>query len=162
MSLHKVFISAIFGAVILAGGDDLAQAYPAPYTCSRNFYVSTSGRDTSACGATGSPCATIQGANDALSIGSTGTRLQGGDCVNVAAGTYNRAGTMFLTQGGNAGSASGYVTYVGAPNHGSKTQLDNMSHTLIAPFTVLFSPLHISRLMALSSPATITSTMFFY
>jgi Malectin domain len=95
-------------------------AYPAPsYTCSRNFYVATTGTDSATCGATGSQCATIQGANNATSIGGTGTTLRGGDCVNVAAGTYNTANTISLTKSGNANQANGYVTYIGAPNHAS-------------------------------------------
>lgn len=89
-----------------------ALSVPAPIACVRNFYVATTGADSPSCGAQSSPCATIQGANDNIA-------LQGGDCVNVAAGTYNTYDTIGLSHGGNANSATGYVTYIGAPYLGS-------------------------------------------
>jgi hypothetical protein len=36
-----------------------ALPYPAPYTCTRNFYVATTGVDNASCGSSASPCATI-------------------------------------------------------------------------------------------------------
>jgi len=96
-----------------------ALAYPNPLTCTRNFYVATTGTDNSTCGASGSPCATPMGADAATSIGGTGAPLTGGDCVNVAAGTYNAAGVQFNTSG-TSNQANGYITYLGAPNHASK------------------------------------------
>jgi hypothetical protein len=104
------FLSALVGATYFCGH---ASAYPAPYTCSRNFYVATTGSDSAGCGTSqANACASIQGANNNIA-------LQGGDCVNVAAGTYSTNYTIDLRKGGNANTASGYVAYVGAPNHGT-------------------------------------------
>jgi parallel beta-helix repeat protein len=64
----------------------------------------------------------MQGANNNIA-------LQGGDCVNVGAGTYNTATTINLTKGGSANQANGYVTYIGAPNHGA-----------VINFTAAFDP----------------------
>lgn len=96
--------------------------YPAPYTCSRNFYVSTAGVDQAGCGGTGSAvvtgaatCASIQGANNNIA-------LQAGDCVNVGPGTYGTTAVINLNKGGSSNQASGYVSYIGAPNHGSLIQ----------------------------------------
>src|SRR5258708_27401632 len=50
------------------------------YTCVRNFYVATTGNDSNN-GSAGSPWLTIQNAD-------TSSRT-GGDCINVAPGTYN-------------------------------------------------------------------------
>jgi hypothetical protein len=115
MNLHKVFISSILGAVIFVCGDTgTAVAYSAPYTCSRNFYVATTGSDSAGCGTSqANACASIQGANNNIA-------LQGGDCVNVAAGTYATSTSITLTKGGSFNAANGYVAYVGAPNHGSR------------------------------------------
>jgi hypothetical protein len=104
------FLSALVGATYFCGH---ASAYPAPYTCSRNFYVATTGSDSAGCGTSqANACASIQGANNNIA-------LQGGDCVNVAAGTYNTSG-IILNKGGSSNQATGYVSYVGATNHGSK------------------------------------------
>src|SRR5262245_1432782 len=92
---------------------------PAPYTCLRTFNIATTGSDGATCGAAGSPCASIQGANNATSIGNTGTPLQGGDCVKLAAGTYNTTVALNITRGGSSNQATGYVVYVGAANHAS-------------------------------------------
>src|SRR3984893_4614142 len=89
-----------------------ALSYPAPYTCTRNFYVAATGVDNAICGSSSAPCATIQGANNNIS-------LTAGDCVNVAAGTYNTANSISITKGGSSNQANGYVSYVGAPNHAS-------------------------------------------
>jgi hypothetical protein len=89
-----------------------ALSYPAPYTCTRNFYVATTGVDNATCGSSTAPCATIQGANNNIA-------LTAGDCVNVAAGTYNTDGGIVLNKGGSSNQANGYVTYKGAPNQAS-------------------------------------------
>jgi parallel beta-helix repeat protein len=103
-------IGGIVGAMYFCGN---ASAYPAPYSCTRNFYVATTGTDATGCGTSqANACATIQGANNNIA-------LQAGDCVNVGAGTYNTATTINLTKGGSANQANGYVTYIGAPNHGA-------------------------------------------
>ena len=83
--------------------------YPVPLTCTRNFYVGPTGTDTPGCGSAPgtSACATIQGADANIS-------LTGGDCVNVAAGTYNQGSSGFtLNKGGTANQANGYITYIG-------------------------------------------------
>src|SRR5262245_24477239 len=104
------FLSALVGTAYFCGH---ASAYPAPYTCSRNFYVATTGSDSAGCGTSqANACASIQGANNKIA-------LQGGDCVNVAAGTYSTNYLINLSRGGSSNQASGYVTYIGAPNHGS-------------------------------------------
>jgi len=46
--------------------------------------------------------------------------LKGGDCVHAAPGTYRQAGSLLLTKGGNENRPTGYVTYIGAPNHASR------------------------------------------
>jgi large repetitive protein len=116
---------------LMLAGASAALAFPAPYTCTRNFYVATSGADSATCGAVGSPCASIPGANNATSIGGTGTVLQAGDCVNVAAGTYN-TGQIVLTRGGSFNAANGYVAYIGAANYGSKLNFTSGYAGLIA------------------------------
>src|SRR5258708_17937131 len=72
------------------------------YSCSRNFYVATTGND-GANGSQATPWLTIQHADT--------TALQAGDCINVAGGTFTWSGAFTLTKGGNAASTSGYVTY---------------------------------------------------
>src|SRR5712671_2729412 len=71
------------------------------YTCVRNFYVSTTGNDGAAGTSPGAAWLTIQNAD-------TSSRT-GGDCINVAPGTYN-AGVL-IQHGGSAPTASGYVVY---------------------------------------------------
>src|SRR5262245_46634217 len=93
---HRIFITmrtnmtrTLFSLPILAPiisvpaiAQTVAPHYPAPYTCTRNLYVSTSGADGGGCGTSqANACASIQGANNNIA-------LQGGDCVHVAAGTY--------------------------------------------------------------------------
>jgi len=73
-----------------------------PYTCVRNFYVSTSGDDSNP-GTQASPWLTLQNADSAA-----GGRIAG-DCVNVAPGTYS-AGVQ-PTHGGNLAAPTGYVVY---------------------------------------------------
>src|SRR5438874_1926687 len=89
-----VLLSALFSTSALSSPP---AKYPAPYTCTRNFYVATNGVDNGSCGSVGSPCASMQGANDNIA-------LQGGDCVNFAAGTYNVTNTfqISLNKGGSS------------------------------------------------------------
>lgn len=70
------------------------------YTCTRNFYVATTGSDSNA-GTIGSPWLTIQHAD-------SGSRT-GGDCINVASGTYNA--DILIQNGGTGPTSTGYVAY---------------------------------------------------
>src|SRR5262249_25774 len=70
------------------------------YTCSRNFYVATTGSDTNTGTTQTSPWKTIQKAD---------ATIQAGDCVNVLPGTY--ASGARISRGGNAPSPTGYVVY---------------------------------------------------
>jgi hypothetical protein len=69
------------------------------YQCVTNYYVSDSGND-SANGSQATPWKTLQHADD-MNVGA-------GSCINVAAGTYDG---FLIAHGGNAASATGYVTY---------------------------------------------------
>jgi hypothetical protein len=72
------------------------------YTCTRNFYVdSVNGKDTNS-GTETSPWQTI---NAADTVARTG-----GDCINVAPGTYLTSGIL-LQHGGSTAAANGYVVY---------------------------------------------------
>lgn len=78
-----------------------AALFAAPYyTCIRNFYVAPTGKDSND-GSQSSPWLTIQQA-DSVS-------RAGGDCINVAPGTYAAGAT--ITHGGSTASATGYVVY---------------------------------------------------
>jgi parallel beta-helix repeat protein len=78
-----------------------AALFNAPfYSCRRNYYVATNGDDAKD-GSQASPWKTIQHADSA-------SRLPG-DCINVAAGTYNA--NIVIRNGGNAPTATGYVAY---------------------------------------------------
>jgi parallel beta-helix repeat protein len=70
------------------------------YSCVRNFYVAATGSDANP-GTQASPWQTIQHADSAARTG--------GDCINVAAGTYQA--NVLLTHGGTAPTAIGYVAY---------------------------------------------------
>lgn len=70
------------------------------YSCVRNFYVSTTGKDTNA-GTVSSPWLTIEHADS--------TARTGGDCINVAPGTYNAE--VLISHGGTGPTATGYVAY---------------------------------------------------
>jgi parallel beta-helix repeat protein len=108
-----------------------------PYSCVRNFYVNGgSGRDSNS-GSQTSPWATIQRAND------SGV-LRGGDCVNVAAGTYVQSnagyGGLALTNGGNANSSTGYVSYISAGGNAATITANGSVQNMInieAPYIVL-------------------------
>jgi parallel beta-helix repeat protein len=78
-----------------------AALFAAPfYTCVRNFYVSTTGADTNP-GTQAQPWLTIQNAD-------TSSRT-GGDCINVAPGTYQA--NVLVQHGGTGPTATGYVAY---------------------------------------------------
>jgi parallel beta-helix repeat protein len=105
----------------------------APYFCLRHFYVNiATGVDVATQGTQASPWKTIQFAND------SGV-LKAGDCVHVAAGTYYPSNWgLNLSHGGNTNTATGYVTYIGAPNWA--THLKGSSYSLVtitAPYVVL-------------------------
>jgi parallel beta-helix repeat protein len=70
------------------------------YNCLRNFYVATNGNDSNP-GTLAQPWQTIQHAD-------TPNRL-GGDCINVAAGTYRAK--VLVQHGGTAPTSTGYVVY---------------------------------------------------
>ena len=78
-----------------------AKLYNHPfYSCTRNFYVATTGSDSNS-GTAASPWQTIQHADDAS--------RQGGDCINVAPGKYNA--DVLIQNGGKAPTKTGYVVY---------------------------------------------------
>jgi hypothetical protein len=72
------------------------------YSCSRNFYVATTGSDTNDGTSVAKAWATIAHAD-------TSAR-KGGDCINVEAGTYPHFNDN-LTYGGSTASKTGYVVY---------------------------------------------------
>lgn len=83
----------------------------APYTCSTNYYVSTTGNDSHAGTSTGTAWLTINGAmNNLVTLGLS----EPGVCVNVAPGTYSgymsdtNTATLGLT---GTGSGSGMLTF---------------------------------------------------
>jgi hypothetical protein len=76
--------------------------YSSPfYNCSANWYVATTGNDTTGTGTSSNPWLTIQRANDQ---GPTA-----GICINVEPGTY--ANGTSVSYGGNAATPTGYVVY---------------------------------------------------
>ena len=70
------------------------------YTCVTNYYVSTTGNDSTGNGSSGSPWATLQHADSAAPTA--------GSCINIAPGTY---GGLTFSHGGNAATSTGYVVY---------------------------------------------------
>ncbi len=111
----------------MAGGQVLFGVKP--YTCVRNFYVDgVTGQDVSTSGSQSYPWNTIQYANNKGG-------LKPGDCVNVAAGTYAQPGTggmgLTLSTGGNANAPTGYVTYIGAPNHATRITGSASTYNLV-------------------------------
>jgi hypothetical protein len=72
------------------------------YTCVRNFYVATGGSDSNSGTSSSAPWRTIAHAD-------TSSRA-GGDCINVAPGTYS-AFNGALAHGGASASSAGYVVY---------------------------------------------------
>jgi hypothetical protein len=80
-----------------------AQLFNNPYyQCLRNFYVSTAGNDSKDGTSPGTAWATIANAD-------TSDR-KGGDCINVAPGTYAHFNNN-MTHGGTTASSTGYVAY---------------------------------------------------
>ncbi len=71
------------------------------YTCVKNYYVSTTGKDSNSGTSASAAWQTLQHAND---VG-----RKPGDCVNVAPGTYSKG--LLISQGGNASTSTGYVVY---------------------------------------------------
>jgi hypothetical protein len=72
------------------------------YKCLRNFYVSTSGSDSKDGTSPSEAWLTIAHADSSARMG--------GDCINVAPGTYAKFNEA-LSYGGSAATSSGYVTY---------------------------------------------------
>ncbi len=70
------------------------------YTCVNNFYVATNGSDSNP-GTQARPWLTIQHADS--------SSRAGGDCINVAPGTYQA--NVLLKHGGSGPTQSGYVVY---------------------------------------------------
>jgi parallel beta-helix repeat protein len=89
-----------------------------PYSCVRNFYVSTHGNDNSP-GTADSPWLSIQNAD--------GAARQAGDCINVMPGTYPAGATV--RYGGNQAAPTGYVVY-------RCTSLDACTITGTSGFTI--------------------------
>lgn len=73
------------------------------YTCTTNYYVSTTGNDSTGNGSPGNPWATVQHADS--------TSPAAGSCINVAGGTYTFTFEWIVAHGGSSAAAPGYVTY---------------------------------------------------
>jgi hypothetical protein len=71
------------------------------YTCARQLFVSPSGSDANSGTSSSTPLATIGAA--------TRLALKGGDCVTVAAGTYDE--TLSITTSGSSDTCTGYVVF---------------------------------------------------
>lgn len=108
--MTKFCAFASLGAFLAASTPVSATSIPGPsgvlfsapaYSCVKNYYVSTTGKDSNSGTSASSPWLTLQHAND---VGRTA-----GDCVNVAAGTYK--GGVLISYGGNASTSTGYVVY---------------------------------------------------
>jgi hypothetical protein len=85
-------------------GPSLALFNSPYYTCNQNWYVATTGSDTTGNGTSGNPWATLQKAHNSISISG-----QGSWCVNVQPGTYSVG--VNITRGGNLASSTGYVVW---------------------------------------------------
>jgi serralysin len=70
------------------------------YRCLRNFHVATNGSDANDGSSAAQAYATVD-------VAVSRADLRGGDCINVAPGTYTE--TVVLAHGGSAASATGYV-----------------------------------------------------
>ncbi len=108
-------LAAIVLAIILGGRAQAAVTLPGPdaalfghpyYGCVTNYYVATTGSDGNV-GTSASPWATLQHANDTLAM--AGPTAGAGVCVNVAPGFYGAG--VYVTVGGNAARATGYLVY---------------------------------------------------
>jgi parallel beta-helix repeat protein len=109
-----VFLLCVAAFFMIRGSAESAQvaapaltARPGPnpvigpfYSCLRNYYVASTGNDDGP-GTRIRPWRTIQRADK--------NGRKAGDCINVAAGTYN-AGVL-IQHGGNAPTPTGYVVY---------------------------------------------------
>jgi hypothetical protein len=93
-------------AVTLPGPDPALFAHPY-YSCVTNYYVATTGSDANAGTSLDDAWATLQHAND--TIAAAGPEAGAGVCVNVAPGIYGAG--MFVTAGGQAATATGYLVY---------------------------------------------------
>jgi len=94
------------GTAVEVPGPSAALFANPPYTCVTNYYVATTGSDSTGNGSSGSPWATIAHADSQLPTGGAAA----GTCVNILPGTYVTNGVT-LKNGGNTSSATGYVVY---------------------------------------------------
>jgi parallel beta-helix repeat protein len=85
-------------------GPSLALFESPYYSCTRNYYVATTGFDSNSGTSSTLPWATLQRANNALATGGAAA----GSCINISPGTYSG---VALTNGGNLASSTGYVVY---------------------------------------------------
>lgn len=120
------FLLGLLFAVIFSTS---AFAVPAPYVCLRDWYVATTGSDSGTCGAVGTPCQTPWYVSTFGNLGSSGTGVRAGDCVHVAAGSYDAGGGFNLTTGGNANTSTGYVAWIGAPGQTSRILASTCNYT---------------------------------
>lgn len=105
-SMHAQILGFSSGASsdIQAPGPSQALFNSPYYSCTRNFYVSTTGSDSNSGTSSGSPWLTI------AHYESGATSPTGGDCINVASGTY-AAGNENMTKSGTLASKTGYIVY---------------------------------------------------
>lgn len=98
----QIFVRHVVSLTVQAPGPSATLFNSPYYSCVRNFYVSTTGSDSNAGTSTGAAWATIAHADSAA--------RQGGDCINVAPGSYANFNSN-LTYGGSSASSTGYVVY---------------------------------------------------
>jgi parallel beta-helix repeat protein len=96
-----------FPAAANVPGPSAALFASPPYTCVTNFYVDAVNGNDSNPGTQAKPWKSIQTADNKYQGGSNVP--QPGQCVNILPGTYT--GGIYLLNGGNSNSASGYVVY---------------------------------------------------
>jgi parallel beta-helix repeat protein len=103
-----------------------AEADQAQYSCVRHRYVNiATGIDASSRGDSAHPWKTIDYADD-------NGGLVAGDCVHVAAGIYPQPDTLEFSHGGNANTPTGYVAWIGAPNHATQIKANAAMGYLIS------------------------------
>lgn len=107
----KIIVATILAFLVGWFAYSPAKADQAQYTCVRNLYVDiATGVDAAGRGGQTNPWKTIGYAD-------SNGGLVAGDCVRVAAGVYPQPDTIYLSRGGNANSPTGYVAWIGAPDH---------------------------------------------
>ena len=120
-ALYWVLLVLSFGLAVCQGQDDIKKLCDTgkyippfhPYVCNRTFYVSAATGSDSNDGSQLTPWATLQQANNFGPIA--------GDCINVEPGVYTQPMNPYfgleLTNGGNANTRAGYVTWISAVPH---------------------------------------------